>query len=645
MRKRQLIGLLVVLSCGAVVMFLLAPGARQSAPVQAPIAPIVATPELEGKSTMDAREVEEPLGAAAEVGKASAPMKQDLGERGVPGPSKKRRGGSGVKDSSFLTPAVPRLADERGEVQEKRAKRERAERPHKSVDGRLEILAEDSAPPRRAERDRAEKRPSVRTPKAGVSKASENAAPAIVEVPDVFDGFENQVRETEASVSATMIETRVDPMSTFSVDVDTGGYTLARARLRAGYRPKPQDVRIEEFLNYFQYDYPEPVDGEFSVHLEAAPDPLEAASNRHLIRIGVKGKSVPNDARPPAHLTFLVDVSGSMFGPDRLGLVIEALDLVTRNLRQDDTIAIVTYARGAQVRLWPAGASERDLASGAIAKLEAGGSSALDEGLKLAYEVASTHFYAGHINRVILLGDGRANVGETRPDVLLASIRAGVEDGVMLSTIGLGAKSFNDQMMERLADRGNGSYFFVDSYREAQKVFGDRLCGTLYAIAEDVKIQVEFDPQSVLRHRLLGYENRKLDHVQFRDDKVDAAEVGAGHAVTAIYEVELSPTLGTTLATVHVRYKQPGSPRATETTYTLFSEELRASVREASADFKFAAAVAMFAEIARGDERGGADRLSLVREIASESAMDESAHPDRREFIALLAEAAPYYQR
>jgi Ca-activated chloride channel family protein len=461
--------------------------------------------------------------------------------------------------------------------------------------------------------------------------------------PAELAGFENRAFEPERVVAQPMTETIVDAKSTFGIDVDTGGYTLARARLRDGYRPKPEDVRIEEFLNYFHYDYPEPKEGAFSVHLEAAPDPFDTAGKRHLIRIGVKGRAVPDAERPPAHLTFVIDVSGSMFGPDKLGLVIEALDLITRNLRADDTVAVVTYAMGAHVQLWPAGASERDLASQAIANLSPGGSTALDEGLQLAYEVAGTHFHAGHINRVVLLGDGRANVGKTTPGELLGSVASGVEDGVMLSTIGFGAKSFNDRVMEQLADRGNGSYFFVDSYREAQRVFGDRLCGTLFAIAEDVKIQVEFNPESVVRHRLLGYENRKIAHEQFRNDSVDAGEIGAGHSVTALYVVELTKQPAPKIASVNIRHKRPGEGTALETNYQLFSEEIRSDVRQASADFKFAVAVALFAQIARGDEKGSEARLSLVSEIASEGTPQPDHQPDRVEFVALVKEATPYY--
>ena len=416
--------------------------------------------------------------------------------------------------------------------------------------------------------------------------------------------------------------------------------------MRQGYPPKTADVRVEEFLNYFHYDYPAPHNGEFSVHLEAAPDPLadpSTASRRHLVRIGVQGKTVAAEARPPAHLTFLVDVSGSMFGPDQLGLVIESLDLVTRNLRPDDTIAIVTFARKAEVKLWPAGATERDLVSRAIASLEPGGSSALNAGLQLAYQVAAAHFHAGHINRVVLLGDGRVNVGERRPERLLQSVRHGVEDGVELSTIGFGAKSFNDALMEQLANRGNGAYYFVDSYREAQKVFGDQLCGTLFTIAKDVKIQVEFNPGSVVRHRLVGYENRRLEHHEFRDDAVDAGEIGAGHSVTAIYEVDLAEQPESTIASVNIRYKQPDEQKASELNFQLFTEELIDDVRNASPDFKFAAAVALFAQIVRGDKPKSADRLSLVREIANEGLTRADEQPDRLEFVALLEEVAPFY--
>ena len=237
--------------------------------------------------------------------------------------------------------------------------------------------------------------PDFRTQMAKKLRTMEKPPPEPQPPPAELDGFENRVVTSEAIVSQPMVETATDPLSTFSVDVDTGAYTLARARLREGYLPKADDVRVEEFLNYFHYDYPQPEDGEFSVALDAAPDPFTAGDDRHLFRIGVQGRDVAEDERPPAHLTFLVDVSGSMFGPDKLGLAREALELVTRNLRADDTVAMVTYARGADVRLWPAGATESDIVLANIAAMEPGGSSSLDEGLQLAYDVASSHFHAG----------------------------------------------------------------------------------------------------------------------------------------------------------------------------------------------------------------------------------------------------------
>ena len=506
-----------------------------------------------------------------------------------------------------------------------------------------QALTKDPAPPA-FERKPKTATKALRT----VVRPDAPAQPAspVLEEPEAFEGFENRavaLPETSGDEKPIdrkpMVDTRVDPMSTFAIDVDTGAYTLARARLREGYLPKKEDVRIEEFLNYFHYAYPQPKEGAFAVALEAAPDPFAPGTRKHLVRVGVQGREVGAGERPPAHLTFLIDVSGSMFGVDRLELAREALGLVTRNLRPDDTVAIVTFARGAKVELWPAGASEKDIVTAAIARLEAGGSSAMDEGLRLAYQVAATHFYAGQINRVVVMGDGRANVGKDNPDELLLGVRAGVEDGVVLSTIGFGARAFNDQMMERLADQGNGNYFFVDSYREAERVFGDRLCGTLHVIAKDVKIQVEFNPDNVVRHRLLGYENRKLKHSEFRDDAVDAGEIGAGHSVTALYEVELAEKPSGTLAAVRVRHKEPAVSVAEEVEFHLYAEELHTDVRKASADFRFAAAVALFAEVLKGDAAADPAKLSLVKEIAG----DGAGQADRTEFLALVDQAAPYY--
>jgi Ca-activated chloride channel family protein len=234
-------------------------------------------------------------------------------------------------------------------------------------------------------------------------------------------------------------------------------------------------------------------------------------------------------------------------------------------------------------------------------------------------------------------------VGATNPQDVLGRVRASRGDGVELSTIGFGEKSFNDTMMERLADNGDGNYFFVDSYREAQRVFGDRLCGTLHTIAKDVKIQVEFNPDAVLRHRLIGYENRRLKHHQFRDDAVDAGEIGAGHAVTALYAIELADEPASRLATVRIRHKEPDADTARELDFNFQTEELVRDVRRASADFKFAAAVALFGTILEGDEPADEGRLSLIREIAGEGITDKDNQPDRVEFLGLVDEATPYF--
>lgn len=455
-----------------------------------------------------------------------------------------------------------------------------------------------------------------------------------------LDGAENKPAPPPIE-ARPMVETVAEPISTFAVDVDNGSYTLARARLRQGYLPK-EDVRAEEFLNYFRYAYPRPADGApFAVQLDGAPHPFVPEGGKHLLRVGLQARDMEPDERPPAHITFLIDVSGSMFGRDKLELAREALDLLVRSLNPDDTVAIVTYARGAKVALWPSGAGERDSISSALSELEAGGSTAMDAGLQKAYQLASVHFVAGHINRVVVLSDGRANVGAQNVGWLLRSVRAGAEDGVTLSTIGFGARSFNDKIMEQLADHGNGNYFFIDSYREAQRIFSDRLCGTLQVIAKDVKIQVEFDPTTVQRYRLVGYENRRLTKEQFRDDAVDAGEVGVGHSVTALYELELTPAPGERLGTVRVRHKAPEGKVATEQEFAFRTEELAPELRASPADLQFAASVAMFAELLNDRGRFEPSHLSFIREIAASTAGDD---PDRAEFVELVDVAAPYLE-
>jgi len=431
-------------------------------------------------------------------------------------------------------------------------------------------------------------------------------------------------------------ETKKDKLSTFSVDVDTASYTLARRKLVEGMMPPKDSVRVEEFLNYFHYDYPQPSGHPLAVSLDAAPSPF--TSGRHLLRVGVQGKRLSISERKPAHLTFLVDVSGSMQSPDRLPLAKRALRMLVDQLRDGDTVALVTYAGGVKLALPPTGLEKKAEIHAAIEELTAGGSTAMASGIDLAYQQAMKTLDGKSTSRVLILSDGDANVGRTSHEEILKQIRGYVKEGVTLSTFGFGMGNYQDTMMEQLADRGNGNYYYVDSLMAARRIFQEQIGGTLEVIAQDVKLQVEFDPAQVQRYRLVGYENRDIADEDFRNDKVDAGEIGAGHTVTALYELELSPgAKGDGLCTVRIRAKKPRGEKADEAAYPFRGEALASRFDDASADFRFAAAVMGAAEIFRQSPHAEKWSYEQVVRIAKGASPQGSA--ERQEFIALLERA------
>lgn len=426
-----------------------------------------------------------------------------------------------------------------------------------------------------------------------------------------------------------------DPFSTFAVDVDSASYTLARRAILAGRLPPPAAVRVEEFLNYFRFDYPAPEDGPFAVHLDAAPSPF--AEGRTLLRVGLEAREVSEGERKPAHLVFLVDVSGSMQSEDRLPLAKRALRLLVDRLGPDDTVALVTYASSTRVVLEPTGMDRKAEIHDAIESLTAGGSTAMSSGLELAYRLAARGLGPGVVSRVLVLSDGDANVGPTGHESMLEMIHGAVEEGVTLTTVGFGLGNYNDRDMERLADEGNGQSLYVDSLLEARRAFVEQLGGTLEVVAKDVKLQVEFDPRQVRRYRLLGYENRAIADRDFRNDRVDAGELGSGHNVTALYEVELREDRPAgALATVRVRAKAPRGETAREWVFPFESRHLAARFEDASDDLRFAAAVAGAAERLRGSAFATGWDLGQIEDLACGSAGQD---PSRREFCSLLGRA------
>lgn len=433
------------------------------------------------------------------------------------------------------------------------------------------------------------------------------------------------------------VDTEDDHFSTFSIDVDTASYTLMRKYLNDGNLPDDAAVRVEEFINYFRYGYPAPDKGDFAVHMEAAPSIF--GQNCDLFRVGIKGREIRKRDRKRVVLTFVIDVSGSMESGDRLGLVKRSLKLLVNELQQGDMVGIVIYGDTAGVVLNHTGIEHRSEILAAIESLQTDGATNADEGLKVGYKLANKDFDRNAINRVILCSDGVANVGETGPEAILKKIEEYAREGIFLTTVGFGMGNYNDELMEKLADKGNGNYAYVDDMGEARKLFVEKLTGTLEVIARDVKIQVDFDPKVVRSYRLLGYENRDIADQDFRNDKVDAGEVGAGHSVTALYEVKLHPGKTGDMATVFIRYKAPDSNKVTEFNRKYNTGEIKKSFDEASDSFKLASATAEFAEILRKSYWAKDGDLDKVLKVVKSLGANQADNPDVKELINLIATA------
>ena len=432
-----------------------------------------------------------------------------------------------------------------------------------------------------------------------------------------------------------------DRFSTFSIDVDTASYSISRRKLNEGWMPNTASVRVEEFVNALDYDYDAPRAGTnggapFAVHMEAAPSPFQ--QNHHILRVGVQGAEIDQSERAPMHLTFLVDTSGSMNSPDKLGLAKTALHKLVDNLGPEDTVALATYAGSSTVVLEPTSSSKKAAIHAGIDSLSSGGGTHMDSGMNLAYEMASESYLYGAENRVIVMSDGDANIGRTSHDEILRTIQHYAEEGITLSTIGFGMGNYQDTMMEQLANKGDGNYFYIDTAKEAEKVFGQDIASTTQVIAKDVKIQVEFNPDAVTAYRLIGYENRDIADVDFRNDRVDAGEIGSGHAVTALYDVVLrDDARSQELATVRIRAKKPGPDSPAKEWATLMDGELlQSEFHDASDDFRLAFATASFAELLRGSpylaEVSYNDVLAIAR--SADRNRDEDA-----ELIGLIATA------
>jgi Ca-activated chloride channel family protein len=414
---------------------------------------------------------------------------------------------------------------------------------------------------------------------------------------------------------------------------------VTRRYLRDGHLPHKDSVRVEEFVNYFRQDYAPPRNPQaaFAIHLEGAPSPF-GGERHHLLRVGLQGYRIPDEQRQDAALVFVIDVSGSMDMENRLGLVKRALRLLVQGLRPTDSVGLVVYGSQGRVILEPTPVSQSETILAAIKRLQPGGSTNAEEGLVLGYRMAAQHYKPGAINRVVLCSDGVANVGNTGPESILEQIRDYAARGITLSTVGFGMGNYNDVLMEQLADDGNGNYAYVDTLTEARRVFVHNLTSMLQVIAQDTKVQVQFNPRVVSRYRLLGYENRDVADEDFRNDEVDAGEVGAGHSVTALYELKFYPNAQGLALTVHVRYQEPDSGQVVELAQT-FQRSDFVGFEETTPRFRLDAAVAEFAELLRHSYWAKDGNLEEVLALAYDATQELPDDPDVDEFHHLVARA------
>lgn len=497
--------------------------------------------------------------------------------------------------------------------------------------------------------------PSVPSPVMSSGRVAVRAAPEPRPYPPYYQDV-GRDRFTATDQNAFKI-VKEEPVSTFSLDVDTASYSFVRASLNQNTLPQPAAVRTEELVNYFPYDYASAASASqpFSTNVAVFPSPWTAG--RKLVRIGVKGYEIARATRPRANLVFLIDTSGSMYAPNKLPLVKQSLEMLLDQLDGNDSVAIVTYAGTAGTALEPTPASEKARIKAVIEGLGAGGSTAGAEGIRQAYALAEQHFDAKGVNRVILTTDGDFNVGITNQDELKGYIERERGKGIFLSVLGFGMGNYNDAMMQTLAQNGNGTAAYIDTVNEARKTLVDEATSTLFPIAKDVKIQVEFNPRTVAEYRLIGYETRMLKREDFDNDKVDAGDVGSGQTVTALYEVvpvggprangdlRYAPPapiaaagVSGELGFVKIRYKLPKSDTSLLLSTPIDRRVLFARFEDAPQDARFATAVAGFAELLRGGRYNGALSYDDVLRMAN-GAKGNDEFGYRAEFIQLVRAA------
>ncbi len=509
----------------------------------------------------------------------------------------------------------------------------------------------DQAAPSAEERSKASRRaerqpPATYSPttRGGTSSGESDwfAEPPAPENPDV--------NSRDAGVNPTE-EARFDPLSTFALDVDTSSYTISRALVEQGQLPDYSTVRTEEFVNYFDQDYRGPSDGQtFAIRVDGTAAPF-LASNQRIVRVGIQAERIDAADRAPAHLTFVIDTSGSMEEDGKLELVKRSLVTMVNNLRDDDEIAIVSFSDSAEIILGPTPAKQRDTIIGAIDRLTPTDSTNAEAGLVLGYDIADqmrdrdrSKKDRPEIHRVVLASDGVANVGPNGPEAILERIKDETTKGIDLVTVGVGTTSYNDEMMERLADGGDGFSAYIDSDDEATRLFRDQLVSTLQTVARDAKVQVEFDSRTVASYRLLGFENRDVADSDFRNDSVDAGEIGAGHSATALYEVTYKDDRDTdrVIGTVKLRWDDVRESKVKETSVKMDSRDFADSLGDANPRLGLDVTVAAYAEVLR---EGPWAKITTLDEIARQSTYLERElgnDPDVLEFVRLVTRASEF---
>lgn len=495
---------------------------------------------------------------------------------------------------------------------------------------------------------------NAQAPKQEVLMLADMAAPAEIDFAE-FDQAVVYEGETYAHRRENgFINVAKDPLSTFALEVDGASYANVRRMINRGHLPDPDAVRIEEFVNYFSYDYARPTGNDpLKVNYEVGPCPWN--TKHKLVRIGVKAREIASDNLPKSNFVFLIDVSGSMYGGNRLPLVVASLKLLVNNLRPEDRVAIVTYAGSSRVALESTSGGDRQKIREALDALTAGGSTAGGAGIRTAYQIARKNFIEGGNNRIILATDGDFNVGVSSNEGLESLIEQERKSGVFLTVLGYGMGNYKDQKMQTLAEKGNGNHAYIDNLQEANRVLVSEFGGTMHTVAKDVKLQVEFNPARVSAFRLIGYESRLLEHEDFNDDRKDAGEIGAGHTVTALYEIvpvgsdsrvasidalKYQPAKRTPvydrvasdeLLTVKIRYKRPDG----DTSAKIEAPVVERGGMAISADFRFVSAVTMFAQLLRGsDYCGDATYDRVIAEARAGLGDDPNGY--RREFIRLV---------